>query len=103
MDLDLRDLLDHFQKIIFSLRLQLHLQLQRPVKMILDGTLVAARDDEDLLDARSHRFFNDELDGWLIDDGQHLLRLRLRRRQEARPQTRCRYDCLSYLLQNNAS
>ena len=40
-------------------------------------------DDDDLLDARRDRLFDRVLDDRLVDEGQHLLGLRLGRRQEA--------------------
>ena len=80
VDLDVRDLLNHLEHVILAMLLELHLQLQRTVKVILDRALIAPRDDQKLLDARGDSLLDNELYGWRIDDGQHLLRLRLRRR-----------------------
>ena len=98
VDLDVRDLLDHLEHVILAMLLELHLKLQRAVEVILDRTLVAPRDDQKLLDARGDSLLDDELDRRRIDDGQHLLRLSFRRRQETRAKTRCRDDRLANFL-----
>src|SRR5258706_7065522 len=48
----------------------------RSVEVIFDGTLAAAGDDDDVLDAGGYALFRDVLDLRLIYDGQHFLGLR---------------------------
>ena len=59
------------------------LELVGGVEVVLDGPLLAAGHDDDLLDAGGHRLLDRVLDDRLVDERQHLLRLRLGRRQEA--------------------
>src|SRR5205085_1438910 len=66
------------------------LQFERDVEVVLDGGLTAPGDDDDRLDAGQNRLLDDVLDERLINERQHLLRRRLRRRQEARAQARRR-------------
>ena len=54
------------------------------VEMILDDALVAAGDEDEMLDPRLARLIDDVLKDRPVDDGQHLLRNRLGRRQETR-------------------
>ena len=51
--------------------------------MILDDALVAAGDENEVLDARVPRLIDDMLDERPVDDGQHLFWHRLGRGQEA--------------------
>jgi hypothetical protein len=60
------------------------LELGDRVEVVGDVVLVAPQDDEDVIDARAHRLFDDVLDRGLVDDGEHLLRHRLGRGKEAR-------------------
>ena len=85
VDGDIGYFLHHFQQIIFPLGAQLLFQFQGAVEVILDGSLIAAGDDEDLLNPRRDSLFHDKLNGRLIHDGQHFFRLCFRRRKKARP------------------
>jgi len=58
------------------------LELKLPVEVVLDHALVAAGDEDEMLDAGFHRFVDHMLDQWAVDHGQHLLRHGLGRRQE---------------------
>ena len=58
------------------------LELVRRVEVVLDGPLLRAGHDDDLLDAGGHRLFHGVLDDRLVDQGQHLLGLRLGGGQE---------------------
>src|SRR4029453_9794842 len=51
--------------------------------MILDDALVAARDEDEMLDAGIPRLVDDMLNHRTVDDRQHLLGYRLGRGQEA--------------------
>ena len=53
------------------------------VEMILDRALVAPGDEDEMLDARGARLIDHVLDQRPVDHGQHFLRHRLARRQEA--------------------
>jgi len=50
------------------------LELELPVEMVLDDRLVAAGDEDEMLDARLARLIDHVLDQPPIDDRQHLLR-----------------------------
>ena len=60
------------------------LELELAVEMVLDDALVAARDEDEMLDAGRARLVDDVLDDRPVDDGQHFLRHRLGGGQEAR-------------------
>ena len=60
------------------------LQLVGDVEVVLDGVLAAAGDDDDVGEAGRHRLLDHVLDDRLVDERQHLLRLRLGGGQEAR-------------------
>ena len=63
------------------------LELERAIEVVLEGPLAAAGDDQDVGRCPAlDRLLHHVLDGRLVDDGQHLLRLRLRRREEPRSQ-----------------
>ena len=51
--------------------------------MVFDGLLAAAGDDEDLIAAGGHGFFDAVLNDGLVDDGQHFLGLGFGGGQEA--------------------
>ena len=63
--------------------MQVVLELEGGVEVILDGALVAAGDEDDLLEPRGHRLLDHILDRRLVDQRQHLLRLRLGGGEEA--------------------
>ena len=66
--------------------LQQLLQLVGDVEVVLDRVLAAAGDDDDVGEARRHRLLDHVLDDRLVDEGQHLLGLRLGGGEEARAQ-----------------
>src|SRR5690606_17144135 len=59
------------------------LQFKRLVEMILDHSLVAPGDENEVLDSGRARLVDDMLDHRPIDDGQHLLRHGLGRGKKA--------------------
>ena len=61
---------------------QVELELERPVEVVLDGVLAPPGDDEDVGDAGPDRLLDDVLDGRLVDEREHLLRLGLGGRKE---------------------
>ena len=63
--------------------------------MVLDDALVAAGDEDEMLDAGFARFVHDVLDHRPVDDRQHLLRHGLGGRQEAGPEASNREDGLA--------
>ena len=69
------------------------LELGHAVEVIGEGVLVASDDDEHVVDPRCDGFFDDVLDGRLVDDGQHLLRHGLGGGKESRAQARGGDDC----------
>ena len=64
--------------------LQRVLELVGDVEMVLDDRLVAAGDEDEMLDARLARLVDDMLEHRPVDDGQHFLRHRLGGGQETR-------------------
>src|SRR3954464_1786012 len=83
MDLrQLAGLLNACQPRLVAFGLQRLLELDVAVEVVLEGPLVASGDEQHIGEASVHRFFDDVLDGWLVDDGQHLFGNGLRGRQE---------------------
>jgi hypothetical protein len=58
------------------------LELEGEVEVVLDRALLAGGDDDHLFDAGRDGLLDRVLDDRLVDQGQHLLGLRLGRRQE---------------------
>ena len=58
-------------------------QLRIVIEMILDGRLVAAGDEQDLLDSVLYQFLHNVLDDWLPGHRKHLFRLRFCRWKQA--------------------
>ena len=77
------DAAHHVQQLLLAGVLQRYLQLEGHVEMVFDGALVAAGDEDHLAHAGLVGFFHRVLDQRLVDDGQHLFRLRLGGWQEA--------------------
>ena len=78
-----RDLADLGEQLRLAARFQERFELDRDVEMIFDGVLAAAGDEDDVVDAGGDRFFDAVLDDRLVDERQHLFRLRLGGGQEA--------------------
>ena len=91
------DVPDHLQLVVVALLGEQLLQLDRAVEVVLDGLLAPAGDDQDVLDPGPHRLLDHVLDGGLVDQRQHLLGLRLGRREEAGAQPGRWDDGLAYL------
>ena len=68
--------------------LQRVLELVGRIEMVLDDALVAAGDEDEMLDPGLARLVDDILQDRTVDDGQHLLGDRLGRRQEAGAEAR---------------
>ena len=73
------------------------------VEMIFDHRLVAARDEDEMLDARFARLVDDVLEHGPIDDRQHLLRDRLGGRQKTRAEPGDGKDSLANRLDHDES
>jgi hypothetical protein len=71
------------------------LELEGVVEVILDGALLAAGDDDHLLDSGRDGLFNAVLDDGFVNERQHFLWLCLGRGQEPGPPTRGRKDGFS--------
>ncbi len=71
------------EQFLLALRLEFLLELVVGVEMVLDGALRRAGDEDELVGARRQGLLGRVLDEGLVDDRQHLLGARLRRRQEA--------------------
>ena len=73
------------------------LQLERNVKMIFNGPLSTAGNNNDLLDSGSHRLLDDILNQRFVDQREHLFGRGFGHRKEAGSQTGGRDDRLCYL------
>src|SRR5918996_1469181 len=78
------------QLVELALRLEIVLQLRRPIEVVLDRPLTAAGHHQDVADPGTHGFLDHELDRRRVDDRQHLLGGRLGRGQETRAESRHR-------------
>ena len=67
-------------------------ELRVGVEVILDRALAAAGDEQHPVDPRSYELLHDVLHNRLVDERQHLLGLRARRRQQAGAEPRDRHD-----------
>jgi hypothetical protein len=59
-----------------------YLQLESHVKVVFDGALVPAGDEDHFAHAGGISLFDGVLDQWLVDHGQHFFRLGLGRWKE---------------------
>ena len=71
-------------------RFEKGLELDRDVEVILDRVLAPAGHEDDVRDAGGHRLLDAVLNDRLVDERQHLFRLRLGGRKEASAETRSR-------------
>jgi hypothetical protein len=69
------------QLLAFAGALELVIKLPIAAEMLLDGRFAAAGDEDEVFDAGCLGLFHRILDDRLVDDGEQLLRHRLRRRQ----------------------
>ena len=74
-----RDLADLVELFALAARLEKRLELHRDVEVIFDRVLAAAGHQDDVVDAGGDRLLDAVLDDRLVDERQHLLRLRLGR------------------------
>ena len=70
-------------------------ELELEVEMIFDHRLVAAGDEDEMLDAGFPRLVDDILDDGPVDDREHLLRNGLGGRKKPRAETGHRENCLA--------
>src|ERR1035437_1575811 len=91
------------QLVDFATRLEELLELEVDFEVILDRPLLAAGDDDDLLDTGLDRLFDAVLDDRLVNEREHLLRLCLGGREEAGAPARRRKDRLAYAHLPSAS
>lgn len=80
-------LAQHLYLLDAALHLQFGLQFVDRMKVLLDGALGTADDDQDVRDAGLHGLLHDILDDRLVHDRQHLLGHGLGDRQETRAET----------------
>jgi len=73
-------------------------QLELDVEVVFDDGLVAAGDEDEVLDTRLARLVDHVLDHRAVDHGQHLLGYRLGGRQEAGSEAGDGKDCLADFL-----
>ena len=72
-----RDLPDLVELFGLAAPLEERLELGRDVEVIFDGVLAATGDQDQVRDARRDGFFDAVLNRRLVDERQHLFRLRL--------------------------
>src|SRR6266550_4342025 len=77
-----RNLPDPLELVELLLVLEESLEFEVTVEVVLDRALAAPGHDQDVVDTRSSRFLDDELDRGDVDHGEHDLRLRLGGRKE---------------------
>ena len=65
-----QDVLDHVGLLIFALSAKCHFELLVVVKMVFNGTLVAASHKDQCIDARRNSFLSRILNQWLVHNGQ---------------------------------
>ena len=82
--------------------LQRLLKLIGDVEMILDHCLVAAGDEDEMLDSGLSRLIHDMLKDRPIDDGEHLLGDGFGGRKKARAQTGDRKNSLAYAFRHQS-
>ena len=90
--------LDLGQQIALALPLELVLELGRAVEVVLECRLAPGGDEDEVGDPGGARLVDAVLDQRSVDERQHLLRDRLRRRQEAGAEPRNRENRLRHLL-----
>ena len=78
---------------VVVLRRKRSLQLDVLVEVVFQRALAAAGDEQQVIEPSGNGFFDDKLDRWLVDDGQHFLRHRFRCGQEPGSQPRRGDDC----------
>jgi hypothetical protein len=83
---------------VLAAGLQLGLQLVGGVKVVFNGTLIAAGYKDHVPYAGGIGFFHGVLDQRPVDDGQHLLGLGFGGGQKARSEPGYREDCLALFL-----
>jgi len=89
-----RDVLHHFQEILFPALFQVKFQFRRVVEVVLDGTFSPACDNQYVIDTRGDRLLDNVLDDWPVDEGEHLFRHRFRRGEEPGAEARGRDNSL---------
>jgi hypothetical protein len=72
---DVGDGPDFLQLLELARLFQVPFELEGPVEVVFDGPLAASGDDEDVGDPGPRRVLDHVLDGGLVHQGQHLLRL----------------------------
>src|SRR4029079_16491887 len=82
------NIVHQFGEIGFALLLQKTFQLRRRIEVVLNGILAAAGNHNNVVDTRSHAFFDHVLYEWLVYYGQHFLGLRFSSGQETSAQSR---------------
>ena len=90
-----RDLADLFELRRLAALLEKTLQLDVHVEVIFDRVLAAAGDDDDVADAGLDGFLDAVLNDRLVDEDEHLFRLRLRRREKPGAESGGREDGLA--------
>ena len=67
-----RDATDVLEQLSFAVAFEIFFQLERAVEMVFDRPFSAARDDDDVLDARGDGFFDRVLDQRFVHQREHL-------------------------------
>ena len=93
-----RDAARDGEQFFFPAALQRGVEFEAVVEMVFHGAFAASGDDDDVLDAGGHRFFNSVLDDGLVDKSQHLFGYDFGGGEKASAEAASRKDHLAYLL-----
>ena len=95
---EVRDLADLGEQLLLAARFEERFELDRDVEVIFNRVLAASGDEDDVVDAGGDRLLDAVLDDRLVDQRQHLFRLRFGRGKKPSAKTGGREDGFSNRL-----
>ena len=95
-----RDLADHLKLGVLAALVEGVFELVAGIEVVFDASLIAALNQNHMINACRKRLLYNVLQSRFIDDGQHLLWNRLRRRKKARAEAGDRDDGEFYGLRH---
>ena len=98
-----RDAARDGEQFFFAAALERGVEFEAVIEVVFHGAFAASGDDDDVLDAGGHRFFNAVLDDGLVDKSQHLFGYDFGGREKASAEAASRKDHLAYLLCSSIS
>ena len=90
------DLSNLVQQVELAAAFEERFELDGDVEVVLDGVLPTHCDENDVVDARSHRLFDPVLDDGFVDERQHLFGLRFGGGQKPGPEAGRRENSLAH-------